>query len=128
MNRSQIVESIRRNGWLDGIHYLASPYTNYAKGYDAAAQDVAKVAAALMHDGLIVYAPIAHGRAIDRAGTLPSTHEFWMRQCKAPFLACTTLIVAKLSGWRDSRGVSMEIGWSADLDMPAFYLDCDGIV
>jgi nucleoside 2-deoxyribosyltransferase len=123
MNVDMVAEAIHKNGWANRVHYLASPYTNYPHGRANAAIDVASVAGELMKRGVVVFAPIVHGHAITEAVALPLDHAFWMRQCHAPFLGCASLIVAKLDGWDSSKGVTMEIGWAADLDMPTFHLD-----
>lgn len=128
MKLEQVVESIRRCGELDELWYLASPYTDYPGGIDKAAADVTKVAGALMSRGLIVFAPIVHGHAVDSTCKLGKGHSFWMRQCKQPFLRSHGLIVAQLPGWKESRGIDMEVGWAAEHDMPLFMLDCDDII
>lgn len=128
MDIDRVVAAIRENGWIDRVHYLASPYTNYPHGLANAAIDVAAVAGELMRRGVIVFAPIVHGHAVTESVSLPLDHAFWMRECRAPFLGCASLIVAKLPGWDHSRGVAMEIEWAADLDMPTFHLDTTAIV
>lgn len=118
----QVIESIKQNGWMNDLHYLATPYTNFLEGPSTAANVAANVAAHLIYESgkqLILFAPVVHGHQLPVIGD----HEFWMRQCKPFLLASKSLIVVKMPGWAESKGVSMEIGWAADNSMPIFFLD-----
>lgn len=95
------------------LYYLASPYTKYGKGIEAAFEDICKIAAKFIADGICVYSPIAHIHPIAVKGGLdPLDNGIWlpfnvpfMRQCDGG------LIVAKMDGWDASFGVGLEIRW-----------------
>lgn len=94
------------------LMYLASPYTKYPYGLDAAAQDVAKIAARLTKEGQRVYSPIIHTHYIAKFGGIdPLDHAFWMQVDETMMERCDGLVVVRLSGWEDSKGVRMEIEW-----------------
>jgi len=40
---------------------------------------------------------------------MPTDWEFWERHCLAMLAACSKLIVLKLDGWEESRGVMAEM-------------------
>lgn len=90
--------------------YLASPYTKYKFGIDAAAHDVAKVAGRLIGRGIKVFSPIVHSHYVSLAtGIDPLDHEFWMKADEAFMKKCDALVIARMAGWEDSYGVNLEI-------------------
>ncbi len=109
---------------VEGFYYLASPYSEYAKGRDRAFEDVNMVAADLMRHGFCVYAPISHGHPISETGGLDQEDfAFWMRQCHPMMDAAEGLIVARLEGWDTSKGVIEEIETFQKAGKPVFYVD-----
>lgn len=93
---------------LPGYVYLGSPYSKYEAGHDAAARVVADAAARLMHRGLAIYSPIAHGHAIAAHG-LPLDWAFWKSQCQPLIDGAAGLIVLTMAGWQESVGLQYEI-------------------
>ena len=108
-----------------GFVYLGSPYSKYYAGHDAAAADVSIVAGRLMHLGLVVYAPIAHGHFISAHAELPQTWEFWKKQCQPMIDAASSLVVATMEGWQDSVGLTHEIACFLAARKPVIYVDPD---
>lgn len=104
--------------------YLATPYSNYAAGHEAAFKEAARIAAWLATKGVIVYCPIAHSHPMAESGLLPKTdHDLWMK-LDAPFVAgATHCIVAKMDGWDKSRGVAFEIEAFQKAGKPILYMD-----
>lgn len=103
--------------------YLASPYTLYPKGLDAAAADVSRIAARLIEDGVNVYAPISHTHLIAKHGGIdPVDHEFWLAQCRAFMEACDAIAVAQMPFWRESIGISLEIEYFCENGKPLHML------
>ncbi|MGB0972519.1 MAG: DUF1937 family protein [Mycobacterium sp.] len=104
-----------------GIVYLASPYTNHPKGRPHAFASACAAAHSLLSQGVVVYSPIAHGHALSTAageGALPGTSEFWLAHCR-PFLdAAEYMIVLTDDGWKESRGVTYEIGYMHAMGKP----------
>lgn len=103
--------------------YVATPYTKYEGGLDAAFADACEWTARLLASGVSVFSPIVHSHPIAMAGRLdPLSHDFWMR-VDAPFMeAAYGLIVVRLPGWEDSKGVQAEIGWFKQRGRPIRYV------
>lgn len=92
------------------IWYLASPYTNYCQGREAAYIEVCKVAAKLLKDGMFVFSPVAHSHPIATLGNLdPVDHNFWLALDVAILDECDGLLVLQMPGWKESQGISAEI-------------------
>ena len=93
------------------LYYLATPYTNYPGGVDAAARDAARVASILAWRGWHILSPITHSHTFEIPGISPRDPDFWIRY-NLPFMEkCDALIVAKMRGWQKSKGVAHEIGY-----------------
>lgn len=89
--------------------YLASPYSLYPHGRDRAVEDVALIAATLIHAGVQLFCPVAHSALLVRAGIPPLDGTLWAR-INAPFLGCcSVLILARMDGWRESSGIAAEV-------------------
>lgn len=113
------LKRIAGNGFL----YLATPYTNYPDGHQAAFDIACLIAADLMASGVNVLSPIAHSHPIAMQGIDNVDHEFWMNVDR-PFMdAARGLIVAKIPGWQVSRGVTEEIAHFVKSGKPIVYLD-----
>lgn len=105
-----------------GLYYLASPYTRYEHGIWPAYKEAARLAGKLALAGAQVYSPIVHSHPLAIYGEIdPLNHRFWMEVDKPFVVMCKGLIVAKMAGWEDSKGVLAEIRDFAD--RPMFYLD-----
>lgn len=122
--------SVTRHGdgrvTIDGesVAYLASPYSKYPAGIDAACADVAALAGRLIKAGIAVYSPIAHGHAISKAGLIdPFDHDFWLTFDVKMMARCDLLLVAEMLGWQHSAGIGFEIEWFTRAGKPVIYLD-----
>jgi len=106
--------------------YLACPYSHddYAirvKRFNA----VCRAAARLIREGEpMVFSPISHSHPISEHG-LPTNWEFWEPCDRAYLSCCHKLIVLKLDGWRESRGVTAEIEIASEMGIPVEYLEAD---
>lgn len=90
--------------------YIASPYSNYCLGLDAAAKEVSRVAGQLLEAGVNVFCPIAHGHALNKeVSSLPATHDFWLKYDQVFVDKCDALAVVLMLGWNKSTGVRWEI-------------------
>lgn len=113
----------------DGFAYLATPYTHYTGGMDAAAKAACVIAGALIRRDIAVFCPIAESHAIAVAAGLDQCDfSLWMRQDRPKLRAASALIVADLDGWRDSRGVREEIRLFAPLGRPMMLLSTEGLL
>lgn len=109
------------------IWYLASPYTKFARGQEAAFSEAAEAAAKLMAAGLVVYSPIAHSHPVATYGGLTSVDAldgaFWLRQNEPMMQKMDGLIVLKLPGWEESEGVQIEIDFFRRNKKPVIFAD-----
>jgi len=108
--------------------YLASPYSKYHAGIEAACGVVSQNAALLIKAGIPVYCPIAHTHPIAIHGDMdPLDHSIWLPLDK-PFMdAAKGLIVCMMDGWDKSYGVSVEIEEFKKAGKPIVYME-PGIV
>ena len=105
------------------IIYLASPYSHENEDvmldrFNA----VCEYAAKLMMDGLHIYSPIAHCHPIAQFG-LPTDWGYWQEFDKRFISVSSKLIVYKLDGWEESKGISAEIQIAEGLNIPVEYHD-----
>jgi len=104
--------------------YLASPYSHedpdvrkwrFCRAVDAAAE--------LMHDGYLVFSPIAHSHMIATRHDLPGDFAYWAEFDRRMVAACDEVWVLKIDGWAESVGVKAEIELAKGLDKPVFYME-----
>ena len=106
------------------IIYLAVPYTHA----DPAIRErrfniVNKVAASLINKGLHIFSPISHSHPIALSGDLPKGIEFWLEFDRCFLEVSQKLIVLKLDGWEESKGVKAEIEIATELGIPIEYME-----
>lgn len=82
-----------------------------------------KTAARLMQAGFNIFSPITHSHLIAGFGDLPTSWEYWREFDRAYLRACRMLIVLKLPGWEQSRGVTGEIEIARELGLPIVYME-----
>ena len=104
--------------------YLASPYWHDDPTVrEQRFHEVCKIAAKLMTDGYIVFCPIAHSHPIATHGGAPNgCHDFWMKQDFPMIEWADELWVAKLEGYRESKGVGMEMEYATSLHKPIHFI------
>lgn len=98
--------------------YVASPYSRYGGGLQAAAEHAAACVAVLMNNGYAAISPIVHGHEVKKFAALPETHAFWLNMDRVLLEQAFGVIVCQLPGWKDSVGVNWEQGEAARLNMP----------
>ena len=102
--------------------YLASPYSHPCRTVrEQRFHAVCRMAAALMRQGNVVFAPIVHGHPLVGHG-LPTEWPFWERFDREHLRRCDELVVLTLDGWRESIGVTAEIRIAGVLGKPVRYL------
>jgi nucleoside 2-deoxyribosyltransferase len=104
--------------------YLASPYSRFRDGREAAYKAACHAAAVLARAGVPVFSPIAHSHGIaENGGINPVDHSIWL-PADRPFMdAAKGIIVLKLAGWQTSVGVNHEIGYFARDGKPVIYME-----
>lgn len=110
----------------DLLAYLASPYSHASgKVRNQRFEDACMAAAVLMSQGTLVFSPIAHTHPIAEYGDLETHWEFWSRYDHAMMDRCDRMIVLKLPGWKESKGVQAEIAYMLASGKPVEYMDWD---
>lgn len=109
---------------LGGFVYVASVYSKFHLGLDAAHHDACLIAGELIKLGLSVYSPIAASHDISYFCEIPAlNHDLWLTADKPLMDAANCLVVAKMHGWRESFGVQYEINVFRRAKKPIFYLE-----
>ncbi|HUT91256.1 MAG TPA: DUF1937 family protein [Thermoguttaceae bacterium] len=107
--------------------YLCSPYTHpdpavVEQRFEAAC----RAAAALIRQGKTVFSPVAHSHSICRFG-LPGDWGFWERHDLEHLAVCDEVVVLKLDGWQQSRGVQAEVAQARAMGKPVTFLAPNGL-
>lgn len=107
------------------LAYLATPYSKYENGnLELAFRDAARLAAQIMIAGIKVYSPIAHTHPLAVYGDIdPLDHDIWLPFDEAMMTASDVLIVARMKGWDQSKGIAHEIQFFERAGKPIFDLD-----
>ena len=106
--------------------YLATPYSKYPTGIESAFRDASRIAARLLRCGIKVYSPIAHTHPIAIHGDVdPLDHTIWLPFDEAMMKASAAILVAKMTGWEESKGIAHELEVFRKAKKPIFYLDVD---
>ncbi len=100
------------------IEYLASPYSHPHSGVRKARARAADAAATeLMGRNMAVFSPVVYTGAIQEQNGF-SPPEGWYR-FDLPFLAVAGgLTVLEIPGWKESRGILIEMGFARALALP----------
>jgi hypothetical protein len=107
----------------EGFYYLATPYTKYPDGIDAAYEMACRAAAECFREGLLVFSPMVHCHPIAKLSGMSGGYEFWKRYNEAMMAAAVGLMVVKMNGWEESAGIAAEIEWFMSHYRPVFYCD-----
>jgi len=106
------------------VIYLASPYTHPDPTVrQQRFETVCQVAADMLRAGMLVFSPIAHSVPIAEHGGAPDTWDFWWGVDLEILARCDELIIVKLDGWRESRGVQAEIARARALGKRVSYVE-----
>ena len=104
--------------------YLASPYSKYPAGLEAAFQEVCRQTALLIRHGIPVYSPIAHTHPIAIHGGMdPLDHGIWLPADLPLMRAAHGLIVCQMATWDQSYGIGEEIKEFTKLGLPIIYME-----
>lgn len=102
--------------------YLATPYSKYKDGLEAANIMASKHAATFIGKKVNVFCPIAHSHSISVYGDLQAKdHGVWMPLDFAFCEESYALIVVLEDGWKESYGVQEEIKFFQKRGKPIYY-------
>lgn len=106
------------------LWYVATPYSKYPGGIEKAFIDASKATADLMRQGMAVYSPIAHTHPIAIHGGIdPMDHGIWMPLDAHMMARCDGLAVVMMPGWRESKGIGIEIDTFEKAGKPIRYIE-----
>ncbi len=111
---------------MTGFYYLATPYSRYERGTEAAFQDAIAAAVICIRAGIQVFSPIAHTHPIAVHGGLAGHFEMWASLDEAMIRASDGMIVVRMDGWDRSEGIAAEIAICERLRKPVLYMEPDG--
>lgn len=104
--------------------YLMCPYSHKDRTVREGRFALANVAALyLMNGGVYVFSPISHSHPISLSGGNSLDHEFWLRQDRQFVDWADAGIVLTIDGWRESKGIHIELGWFEEMGKPVLYLN-----
>ena len=104
--------------------YLASPYNDANEGVRFERFRMAcEAAGRLMREGNVVISPIAHSHPIATFCDMPKGWEFWRLQDMALLNLCAEVVVLRLDGWEESRGIKAELAYAHNMGIPIRYID-----
>jgi uncharacterized protein DUF1937 len=108
----------------NSLAYLATPYSRFHLGLEAAFIEASQIAAKLLVAGIKIYSPIAHTHPIAFYGGLDMLDlSIWLPFDEAMMERADILIVAHMQGWDESTGVKHEIEFFEREKKPIFDLD-----
>ncbi len=103
--------------------YLASPYTLYAKGLQAAFADVTELAGKLVKQGFNILAPITYGHPLTTQGSVNAIDEkIWYPLNDAFLHKSDCLLVARMTGHQSSKGIAREIRYFEMVGKPLYFI------
>ena len=107
----------------EGFWYLATPYSKWADGLDAAFREAARVAGEMLKRGEVVYSPIAHTHPIAIEGKIdPLDHSIWLPFDGAMMRAAEGIYVVQMPGWDKSKGIAHEIEAFREMGKPLRFV------
>jgi hypothetical protein len=113
---------VRKLSNLHPLIYLASPYSKYPRGLDAAHHDICVIAGKLKGLGLYAFCPIAHCHYIAKVCDFDSSYNFSAEFNKLMISRSDIFVIAMLDGWDQSEGVAGEKEHALLLRRPIYHL------
>lgn len=106
------------------FYYLATPYSKYPDGIEAAFVVACEQTAILVNAGVPVFCPIAHTHGVAVHGGIdPMNHDIWI-PADRPFMEqAKGLIFCKLPSWEVSFGMNAEREFFEQSGKPIFMME-----
>ena len=103
--------------------YLAAPYSHPEPMIvQERMENIYRVLGEFIKNGQHVITPLSmHEVAIRH--DLDGTYDYWSDYCLDILGRCDSMVVLCMDGWRESRGVTDEIQFCENNDIPISYLD-----
>lgn len=108
--------------------YLATPYSKYKEGLDAAYKMACEQRALFVKARIPCFSPIVHCHDVAKYGGIdPLDHKIWIPDDAVFMSLAKGLVVVKAEGWRDSYGIDQEIEMFSGMGKP-IHLMAPGII
>lgn len=107
------------------LFYIMSPYTGARDEMFMRHNTTAQWAARLSREGIPVLSPILHWHYSAHRHGLPKDAEYWKGLNRRLFTSCDAGIVFQQPGWRESKGIGMELDWHQADKKPVYFLDLE---
>lgn len=96
--------------------YLASPFSQYSGGHQAAVVVAAEATALLFRAGVTVFSPIVHGYGLVKWGGVQGTDfEYWRIANHRMIKASAGLILLTVDGYTESKGIADELTYCSEI-------------
>lgn len=106
--------------------YVASPYSHEDTSImEERANAVTYYCYTEVKKGNNVFSPITYGHELRKRGYLPNDWDFWMSFCIDYLKHSDELYVFTIDGWDKSKGVSAEIAYAKENNIPIKYITLD---
>lgn len=104
--------------------YLCSPYARYVEGKEEAFKEANSSAAILIAAGIPVLSPLSHSHPIAKQCNIdPDSYDIWLGLDIQLLRGSHGLLINPLQGWRDSKGIGMELDEARTLGLSIYMLD-----
>lgn len=108
----------------NSLAYLATPYSKWKLGLEAAFIEASKLVARLLLAGVKTYSPIVHMHPVGFYGGLDLyDHNIWLPLDETMMEVANVLIVAHMDGWNESKGIAHEVAFFERAEKPIFDLN-----
>ena len=115
----------RPPSWL-GFWFLASPYSKYPHGLEAAYRLACRQRGLLVKAGIPVFSPVVHSHSVAaECGIDPQDHAIWLPAEMPMRLAATGIILLRAESWESSVGMAIEHAEFRDAGKPVVFMDPD---
>ena len=129
-NWSQIKE--KAHGYLLNTNmekrliYIGSPYSHHDPDVvEENYKKVSRLAARLCSKGHVAFSPITYGHTLLGFENMPGDWEFWRSFCLTFLEKSDELLVYKMEGWENSKGLAAEIEYALEKNIPVRWVEFD---
>ena len=106
--------------------FLATPYSKYPHGLDAAFRLAARQRGLLVRAGIPVFSPIVHSHAVAmECGIDPYDHAIWLPAETPMRRAASGIILLRAESWEISFGMKLEYEEFRAAGKPTIWMDPD---
>ena len=104
--------------------YVASPYSSpIVGGQQVRFEKVRRFTIHLFNSGLVPFSPIVYAHEMAKAGGIKTDAATWLKFNSNMLRISEVLFVYCLPGWKESKGVAVEIKQAKALQMDIAYFD-----